>query len=72
MVEVLETGMEGKIMLYVTPDERKVLRKARSLRKEAAIYFDRKEQILAYHWLFRPSTIKKFKLGIPVLKLATE
>lgn len=72
MVELLETGMEGKIMLYATPDERKVIRKARSYKGSAAEYMTKKGQFLAYHWLFRPSTIKKFRLALEVIKLPTE
>ena len=61
MIEVYETGMFGKTMVYVMVDGLKAVEKLFKLRSEAAIYYDmrQKGKKIAYHWFLNPVTVKK-------------
>lgn len=70
-MEILETGMEGKLMVYVEEAEKKLIDRLFRLKPPTGTYY-RKGAKFAYHWLLHPLTVAKLRLKQPVIKLPPE
>lgn len=71
-IEVYETGIHGKTMVYVEEDgNMKLIDHLFAIKQPTGIYY-RKGKKIGYHWLLHPITVDKLKLGLAVQKLPPE
>lgn len=72
-VEIYETGIHGKTMVYVAvePKNQPLLKRLSSIKKAIGTYH-KGLKIVGYHWLLHPITVEKLKTGRPVIKLPPE
>ena len=73
LVEVYETGIHGKTMVYVgvEPQNQPLLNKLSTIKKATGTYHEGLK-IVGYHWLLHPITVAKLKLDKQVVKLMQE
>ena len=72
-IEILETGISDKLMVYVEIDgNMDILDRLFRKKPPVAIYYDNKGIKFAFHWLLHPITVGKLFPGQPVTKMPPE
>lgn len=61
MIQVLKTGITGKLMVYLTSDEKETHRQLFSIRESDGAYYQNGARI-ASHWILDRETLSKLKL----------
>lgn len=71
MIHLFETGIEGKIGVYVTMDEQVLIDRLERRKDLSAVYY-RRGRPMAKHWLLNPITLARMGLDQPMEKLRDE